>query len=106
MRSRVHRGQVVRFPVPAVPVGEIESVHAAALVELGAAGRVGTSLGQAALVLARRIDAAAEESGQGASAMVRELRATLEDAMRGATVIVDGVDELRARREGHVRRPA
>ena len=65
--------------------------------ELEAAGRVDTSLGQAALALAARIDQGSD-TGSALAAVAKELRATMVQALDGADVEADLIDELRARR--------
>lgn len=86
----------VAVPPPAVPGG----VEAAAVAELTAAGRLGTSGGQSALVLARRIDtSAATEMGAGLAALVKQFGVTLAEAVKGGRAAVNPMDELRARRE-------
>lgn len=71
--------------------------------ELAAAGRAETAVGQAAVVLAHRIDRGTTETGASLAAMVREYRATLAEALRETEQSTDPLDELRARRErgGH-----
>jgi hypothetical protein len=54
-------------------------------------------LGQAALVLAARIDAN-QDSGGAIAAMAKQLASTLSAATAGANVVASPVDELRARR--------
>jgi hypothetical protein len=72
---------------------------AATLAELDAAERTGTALGQTALLLARRLDAAGREPGMGMAALARQYEATLAAAVKGAARAVDPVDELRERRD-------
>jgi hypothetical protein len=67
--------------------------------ELDVAGRGASALGQAALLLAERIDAGTD-TGSVVAALSRELRATLEAATRAASPRrPDRVDELRQRRQ-------
>ena len=73
------------------------NVHSATLDVLTEAGRVETPLGQAALVLAARIDAN-QDSGGAIAAMAKQLASTLSAATAGANVVASPVDELRARR--------
>ena len=73
------------------------SVYTATRDELSAAGREATPLGQAALVLAARIDAN-QDAGAAIAAMTKQLGATLCEATAGANVVASPVDELRARR--------
>jgi len=63
------------------------------------AGRVDTSWGQAALLLARRLDSTSAESGSGVAALGREHGATMAEATRGVKVAGDLLDELKARRD-------
>jgi hypothetical protein len=74
-------------------------VVAAVEAELAAAGRLGSSAGQSALVLARRIDAGDAETVAGLAAAVKQLGATLADAVKDGRVRVSPLDELRAVRE-------
>ena len=73
-------------------------VAAAAARELEAADRLDTVLGQAALVLARRIESPME-TGASIASMTKQLRETLADALKGAAQAADPLDEIRARRE-------
>lgn len=83
-------------PVPAPAAGGLtESTR----VELAKAGRTDTPLGQASLLMARRLDAAVREPGMGMAALVREYRATFEQAVKGAQTAASPMDELRARRD-------
>ena len=68
-------------------------------VELGAAGRLDSALGRAALLLAQRLDVSDREPGTALAALIREHRAALAEAVRGAKAAADPVDELRARRD-------
>jgi hypothetical protein len=90
------------LPLPAEPASEPAlggSVAAATFAELESAGRLGTAVGQAALALARRIDAAGAETGSSLAAVARQHLVTLAEAVKGAQVQMDEVDELRNRRE-------
>lgn len=91
-------GSPAATPLPTVALG-VGSVASITRAELEAAGRLGTSLGQVALLLAARLDAQVRESGMGVAAIVREHRAALAEALKGAAVAADPVDELRARRD-------
>jgi hypothetical protein len=66
-------------------------------VELEAAGRLDSVLGQQALRLAQQMSGF--ETGGGMAALSRELRATMAEATRGAAVAADPLDELKARRD-------
>ena len=74
------------------------SCESTASRELEAAGRLDTTLGQACLVLARRIDANAD-TGSALAGAVKQLEATMAAATRGAQVQRTALDELRARRD-------
>ncbi|WP_343317764.1 hypothetical protein AAFM46_10950 [Arthrobacter sp. TMP15] len=84
---------------PAPDADEPGSVADAVRVELEKAERVGTVMGQAALVLARRIDHSAMDTGSAVSSLVKQLSASLDAALAGAVVEEDTVDELRRRRD-------
>ncbi|GAA3781268.1 hypothetical protein [Micromonospora maritima] len=97
------RKRVSRRPAglpPAEPVdassGESDLVTSVRL-ELVAARRLDTVLGQQALVLAARLDV--PDTGSAVAALNKELRATMEAALKGAEESGDSVDELKARRE-------
>lgn len=84
---------------PDVPDADPDgSCRAATLAELVAAGREGSALGQAALVLARRIDANLD-TGSALAGAVKQLEATLVAATKGAQVQRTALDELRSRRD-------
>jgi len=70
----------------------------AAARELEAADRLDTVLGQAALVLARRIESPME-TGASIASMTKQLRETMADALKGAQQVADPLDEIRARRD-------
>jgi hypothetical protein len=109
-RVRSHRGaQVVELKAkpdrPAAkakaeePAGNIGSVEAAAIKTLTDAGRLNSVMGQAALVLARRLDATTVDTGSAVASVVKQLELALEAATAGANVAADPVDELRNRRD-------
>ena len=84
---------------PAEDPDEPGSVADAVKAELTKADRVGTVMGQAALVLARRIDHSAMDTGSAVSSLVKQLSASLDAALAGAVVEEDIVDEVRRRRD-------
>ena len=86
-------------PAGQMPVDPDSELWTATLNELAAAARVASASGQAALLLARRLDSQMTETGSSVAAMVREHRAALADALKGASAEVNPLDELRARRE-------
>jgi hypothetical protein len=84
---------------PQMPVDPDAELWTATLAELAEAGRAGSASGQAALLLARRLDSQLAETGSSVAAMVREHRAALADALKGGGAEANPLDELRARRE-------
>jgi hypothetical protein len=66
--------------------------------ELDGAGRLDSVFGQAALVLARRLESPME-TGASIASMTRQLRETMGDALKGAAQAADPLDEIRRRRE-------
>lgn len=91
-RKRKQRGQVIEFPTD-----DRGSVYRTTHAELVRADRLDTPLGQAALVLAQRLDAGAKDTGSSAAAVAREFKATLEEALRDVESEADAVDDLRGR---------
>jgi hypothetical protein len=75
------------------------AVAVSTLAELEAAGRSGTALGQAALLLARRLDGSGRETGASVAALSRQHAAALAAVLAGAKSAPDALDELRTRRE-------
>lgn len=113
-RVRASRGAVTesRPPVePEISVPEVPTivpdapgvgpVEAAALEQLTKAERNQTTLGQAALALARRVDIG-RDTGAGLAALVKQLEATVNaataDVKSEATPLDRARDELAARR--------
>lgn len=89
-----------REPAPQpVPVDPDAELWVATLAELTAAGRAASAPGVAALILARRIDAAAAEPGGGLAALVKQHAVSLTEALKGGVAEVNPLDELRSRRE-------
>ncbi len=91
---------------PAVTAAPAASAHdvsggvvATVTAELSAAGMLDTHKGQAALLLARRMESG-DDTGAALAQMVRQLRETMASALASAEPDeVDPVDELRAKRE-------
>ena len=83
---------------PKAPPVLVVGLGAVTARELEAADRLDTVLGQAALVLARRIESPME-TGASIASMTKQLRETLADALKGAAQAADPLDEIRARRE-------
>lgn len=86
-------------PAATMPVDPDSELWTATLDELTSAARVASASGQAALLLARRLDSGLTETGSSMAAMIREHRAALADALKGARAKTNPLDELRARRE-------
>ena len=91
---------------PGPPAGLTElapgGLMAATEAKLNAAGRLDGPEGQAALILAARIELSpfSAETGASVAALVRQLHATLAQALAGAKAAADPVeDELRTARE-------
>lgn len=99
-RKRAQRqpGKAAAPPLPPDPGAEL---YSATLAELTAAGRVPSAAGQAALLLARRIDASQGETIAGLAAAVKQHGATLADAVKDGRAAASPLDELRARRESN-----
>lgn len=80
------------------PAGDgLASTEAATMLELAELGKLGTPGGQAALVLARRIDASHRDTGAGLASMVKRLQDTLESLTEGSQVVDDPLDEFTRR---------
>lgn len=86
-------------PAADEPSPEPGPTAAATTAELERADRLNTAIGQAALVLAKRIDASSTETGGSLASLVREHRATMAEALRDTDGQADPLDELRTRRE-------
>lgn len=93
--SRVKAPKVTATPQAA---GSHDGLLASVTAELSAAGRLGSHPGQAAVLLAQRIEFG-ENSGSAVAQMVRQLHDTMSRALADVQAEVDPVDELRARRE-------
>lgn len=67
--------------------------------ELVAGGVLDTSPGQAALLLAQRMELGTTDTGSAVAAMSRELRSLMAEALGKTETAADPMDELKARRE-------
>ena len=77
----------------------VDGLTAATRAELEDAGKVGSSAGQAALLLAKQVEFG-DESGSGLAALVRQHRESMAVALVDvSTETADVLDELRARRD-------
>ena len=86
---------------PAAPVHirpMVSGVADATRAELVAAGRLHSSAGQRAMVLAELIDARPQGSFNSLAAWSREHGAAMEQALKSASSATSSLDELKARR--------
>lgn len=107
-RTRASRGQVVPLaqrptptPVPAAAAGAVERSTAATLENVG---RLDTPLGQACIVLARRLDSPGADTGSAMAAVAGRLETMLASATKGAgaaTAPQQLRDQLAERRRKH-----
>lgn len=100
-KMRFHRGARATADGrhdPPEPDG-IMSTEAATMLALADLGKLGTPGGQAALVLARRIDRPHLDTGAGLASMVKRLEETLAGLVDGSTAEENPIDELRAARD-------
>lgn len=79
---------------PEIPIG----LTASTLTELVKAGRENSPAGQAALLLAYRIERSAGDTGSSVAALVKQHAATLADALKSAEK-ASVVDKLRKSRD-------
>ena len=82
--------------------GHRVTVESAVRAELERSGKVATVLGQAALVLARRLDLPAMDTGSAIAALVKQLETTLAAALADGPQESDELEELRRRREARM----
>lgn len=92
-RARASQGAAVLGFTPERST-EDAGVVAATRRELEDAERLETALGQAALVLARRVESD-RDTGSAAAALTREWRATLAEAVKGAGAQASPLDRAR-----------
>jgi hypothetical protein len=100
-RKRAQRGDIA----PVVPITQAiheGSLTAATLAELEAAEMSASSMGQAALMLARRLDLPSMDTGSSIAALVREHRATLSAAVDAGKVAEDPLDQLAQQRRQRI----
>lgn len=101
-RKRVERGTVIELPARPEDA-PTDSVERATRAELERYDKLGSSIGQAALALARRLDD--DESGDTGSSRAQlagRLQALMAEAGKGAAVAADQVDELKERRKRRI----
>lgn len=103
-RLQAHRSPAAKAaPAPRAPKARGGTgLTRATRAELSAAGRVSSTAGQAALLLARRIDGGGAETGAALAAMIREHAQAMERALRdgqAADPVRDRQDEVAQRRE-------
>lgn len=93
-RARKSQGaEVLPITPPEAPAGG--GVLEATRRELDEADRLNTALGQAAMVLARRVDASDRDAGSAAAAVTREWRAMLAEAVKGSAAQSSPLDRAR-----------
>lgn len=105
-RKRKDKAEVVQLNTAADDLRKAfeGGVTAATTAELEAAGRLDTALGQACLVLARRLDFPGLDTGSAVASVARQLDAMMATATRGAgqkTAPQQLRDELAERRAKH-----
>ena len=83
---------------PAVPAAPTSGLLGATRAELARAGQLSSHAGQAALLLAERIEFG-ENSGSAIAQMVRQLHDTMSRALADQVAEADPLDELLSRRE-------
>jgi hypothetical protein len=106
-RKRAVRGgfvAAVSAVEPRTPSGPGEVERATGEV-LRTVSRLGTPLGQVAVVLARRLDHPGADTGAALAAVARQLQATLVAATADARPTGDLLTELRARRDRKLGHP-
>lgn len=86
-------GELVALPVSARE-SEQGPVESALLTELKTAERDGTTLGQAALSLARRVDVG-RDTGAGLASLVKQLEATIKAATADVKSAASALDQMR-----------
>lgn len=102
-RKRVQRNPNIAAEAPAVtdpdPASEIPvGLVASTVSELAKAGRENSALGQAAILLAYRLERSQVDTGSSVAAMVKQHGSTLAEALKAAES-ASMIDELKARRD-------
>jgi hypothetical protein len=92
---------VVPMPQPDVTAGVAESTRR----KLDEMGRLDTPLGQATMVLARRLDRPSGDTGAGLASLAKQLAAMLAAATADVRPAGDLLTELRARRDRKLGHP-
>ena len=102
-RKRTARKPKPLTEMPTVPTDDAPLVTSqlskTVTEELIAGGVLDTSPGQAALLLAQRMELGATDTGSAVAAMSRELRSLMAEALGKSEAVSDPMDELKARRE-------
>jgi hypothetical protein len=105
--SQVCRQRQTRGASPTTPssiaidaaVAAKVGIVSAVMTELEAAGKIGSSLGQAAIRLAVRLETSETDTGAGLASLSKELRAVMTQLTAAAPAVTDQLDELRSRRD-------
>ena len=92
---------VVPLPQPDVTAGVAESTRR----KLDEMGRLDTPLGQATMVLARRLDSSSGDTGAGLASLAKQLAAMLAAATADVRPAGDLLTDLRARRDRKLGHP-
>jgi len=82
-------------PAPVDPADIILSVASRTITELEAAGRLDTSLGQVAVVLAQRLDNSYRDTGSAAATLARQHAAQMTLALAGANRATSPVEQAK-----------
>lgn len=102
-RKRTARQPRPLTEMPSIPTdaAPVAASHLSKIVaeELTAGGVLDTSPGQAAILLAQRMELGTTDTGSAVAAMSRELRSLMAEALGKTEVAADPMDELKARRE-------
>lgn len=100
-RQRARRGMkpaVIGSAPPPPDPDVVPPLVARVIRDLDTAGRLDTTPGQQAVLLATRLSSP-HETGASVASMNRELRATMAEALQGTAKAADHVDEVKARRD-------
>lgn len=81
--------------LPIDPADIILSATARTIRDLEAAGRLDTSLGQVAVILAQRLDASHRDTGSAVASLARQHSAQMEKALAGANRASSPVEKAR-----------
>ena len=89
-------GAVVEFPAQSPAALEELDLVVVTVRRLEAAGRLDTTEGQGALLLAKRLASSSQDSGSGVASLHKEYRSAMVEALAGAEQVDDPIDRRRA----------